>query len=100
MTPQDRQCINELLEAASINGASLEAASRSIGQLMLHLTAAEVTETCRVHAEELGLDAAYSTQAQASKRIAETIKKTGQTDFDSEPAPSRSFPSIRWCLRA
>jgi hypothetical protein len=65
MTPQDRQCINELLEAASINGASLEAASRSIGQLMLHLTAAEVTETCRVHAEELGLDATNSAQAQA-----------------------------------
>jgi hypothetical protein len=32
---------------------------------MLHLTAAEVTETCRVHAEELGLDATNSAQAQA-----------------------------------
>jgi hypothetical protein len=39
MTPQDRQCINELLEAACISGASLEATGRSIGQLMLHLTA-------------------------------------------------------------
>jgi hypothetical protein len=61
---QDRQCINELLEAACIGGASPEAAGRSIGQLMLHLTVAEVTETCRVHAEELGLDA-NSAQAQA-----------------------------------
>ena len=58
MTPQERQCINELLEAASINGLSLEAAVRSIGEEMLPLTAAEVAETCRVHAEELGLDAA------------------------------------------
>jgi hypothetical protein len=90
MTPQERQCINDLLEAACINGASLQAAARSIGEQMLHLTAAEVAETCRVHAEELGLDAAYSAQAQASKRIAETIKKTGRADFDSEPAPSRA----------
>jgi hypothetical protein len=63
MTPQERQCINELLEAACINGASLKGACRSIGQQMLHLTAAEVTETCRVHAEELGLDATHSAQA-------------------------------------
>jgi hypothetical protein len=90
MTPQERQCINDLLEAACINGASFEAAARSIGEQMLHLTAAEVAETCRVHAEELGLDAAYSAQAQASKRIAGTIKETGWPDFDSEPAPSRA----------
>ena len=56
MTPLERQCVNELLEAACISGASLEAASGSIEQLMLDLTAAEVKETCRIHAEELGLD--------------------------------------------
>ena len=67
MTPQERQCVNELLEAACINGASLEAAGRSIGQLMLDLTAAEVAEACCVHAEELGLDATHLAQAQASK---------------------------------
>ena len=66
MTPQERQCINELLEAACINGATVEAAGRSIGQVMLHLAAAEVTETCRVHAEELGLDAANSPEEQAT----------------------------------
>jgi hypothetical protein len=91
MTPQERQNINDLLEAACINGASLEAAARSIGEQMLHLTAAEVAETCRVHAGELGLDAAvYSTQAQALKHIAETIKETRRPDFDCEPAPSRA----------
>jgi hypothetical protein len=81
MTPQERECINELLEAATINGASIDSAARSIGEVMLNLTAAEVAEICRVHAEELGLNAA---QAQA---IAETIKRP---DFDSEPAPSRA----------
>jgi hypothetical protein len=91
MTPQERQCINDLLEAACISGASLEAAARTIGEQMSHLTAAEVTETCRVHAEELGLEAAvHSAQAQASKRIAETINETGRPDFDSEPAPWRA----------
>jgi hypothetical protein len=90
MTPQERQCINESLEAACINGASLEAAARSIGEQMLHLTAAEVAETCRVHAEELGVAAAYSAQAPASKRIAQTIKETEQPDFDSEPSPWRA----------
>jgi hypothetical protein len=45
-------------------------------------------EICRVHAEELGLAAAvYSAQAQASMRIAETIKRP---DFDIEPSPSRA----------
>jgi hypothetical protein len=90
MTPQERQNINDLLEAACINGASLEAAARSIGEQMLHLTAAEVADTCCVHAEEMGLDAAYSAQAQASKRVAETIKETRRPDFDCEPAPSRA----------
>jgi hypothetical protein len=66
MTPEERQSINELLEAASISGASLDAAARSIGENMPHLTVAEVAETCRVHSEELRLD------------------------FDSEPAPSRA----------
>jgi hypothetical protein len=55
MTPHERQCINDLLEAACINGASLEEAARSIGEQMRDLTAAEVAKTCRVHAEELGL---------------------------------------------
>jgi hypothetical protein len=90
MTPQERQCINDLLEAACISGASLEAAARSIREQMLHLTAVEVAETCRVHAEELGLDAVCPAQAQASKRIAETIKEAGRPDFDSEPAPWRA----------
>jgi hypothetical protein len=70
MAPQEKHYINALLEAACINGASLEAAARSIGEQMLHLTAAEVTETCRAHAKELGLDL--------------------PTRFDSEPAPSRA----------
>ena len=66
MTPQERQCIHELLEAASISGASLQAAVRSVCEEMLHLTAAEVAETCRAHAEELPLNrAVYSVQAQA-----------------------------------
>jgi hypothetical protein len=39
MTPQERECINELLEAATINGVSIEAAARSIGEVMLNLTA-------------------------------------------------------------
>jgi hypothetical protein len=73
MTPQERQCINELLEAATINGVSIEAAVRSIGREMPHLSAAEVAETCRAHAEELS--------------IAQTIKRP---DFDSEPAPWRA----------
>jgi hypothetical protein len=90
MTPQERQCINDLLEAACINGASPEAVARSIGEQMLHLTEAEIAETCRVHAEELGLDSAYLAQAQASKPVAETIKETSWPDFDSEPAPSRA----------
>jgi hypothetical protein len=91
MTPHERQCIDELLEAASINGASIEAAARSIAEVMVSLTAAEVAETCRVHAEEMGLDgAAYPAQAQASKRVAETINETGRPDFDSEPSPSRA----------
>jgi len=58
MTQQERQCINELLEAAGISGASLEAGARSICQEMRHLTATEVSETCRLHAEELHLDLA------------------------------------------
>ena len=60
MTPQERQCINALLEAATINGVSPEAAARAIGEVMLPLTAAEVAETCCVHAEELGLDAGHT----------------------------------------
>ena len=72
MTPQERQFINDLLEAARINGASTEEAARSIGAEMPHLTAAEVGKTCRVHAEELGLTS------------------TGRSDFDSEPAPLRA----------
>jgi hypothetical protein len=72
MTPQERSYINDLLEAACINGASLEAAAHSIGEQMHHLTAAEVAETCRLHAEELGLTS------------------TGRPDFDSEPAPPRA----------
>lgn len=68
MTPQERQCINELLEAACISGASLKIAARSICEEMPHLTAAEVAETCRLHAEELHLNAAiYSAQGQTSK---------------------------------
>jgi hypothetical protein len=91
MTPQERQCINELLEAASINGVSLEAAARSIGEVMFPLPAAEVAVTCRVHAEELGLDpAAYLAQAQATKRTVETIKDAEQPDFESEPSPWRA----------
>jgi hypothetical protein len=60
MTPQERQCINALLESATINGVSPEAAARAIGEVMLPLTAAEVAETCCVHAEELGLDAGHT----------------------------------------
>jgi hypothetical protein len=91
MTPQERQCINELLEAAYINGAFVEAAAQSISEQMLQLTAAEVLEACRVHAEELGLDASiYSGQAQVSKRTAETIKEGGRPDLDSEPSPWRA----------
>jgi hypothetical protein len=89
MTPQERQCIDQLLEAACINGASLKAAVRSIGKQKFHLTAAEIVETCRVHAEELGLVAACSA-TQASKCIAETIKETGRPDFDGEPSPWRA----------
>ena len=85
MTPQERQSINELLEAACVNGASLKAAVRSIGKHMLHLPAAEIVETCRVHAEELGLVAACSAPAQASKCIAAT-----RPDLDSEPSPWRA----------
>jgi len=85
MTPQERQCIDQILEAATINGVSIDVAARSIREVMLNLTASEVAEICRVHAEELGLAATvYSAQAQASMRIAATIK---QPDFDSEPAP-------------
>jgi hypothetical protein len=88
MTPQERQCINELLEAAGLNGASLEAAARSIGEVMLHLTAAEVADTCRAHAGELGLDpSAHLAQAQALKPIAPTIE---EVDRESEPAPWRA----------
>ena len=88
MTPQERQCIDQLLEAATINGVSIDVAARSIREVMLNLTASEVAEICRVHAEELGLAAAvYSAQAQASMRIAEKIKRP---DFDIEPAPSRA----------
>jgi hypothetical protein len=65
MTPQERQHINALLEAASISGASLEAAVRSICQEMLYLTAAEVAEACRAHAEELHLNAAVSSSTRA-----------------------------------
>jgi hypothetical protein len=73
---------------ATINGVSIDVAARSIREVMLNLTASEVAEICRVHAEELGLAAAvYTVQAQASMRIAETIKRP---DFDSEPAPSRA----------
>jgi hypothetical protein len=60
MTPHERECIKELLEAATISGVSLETAARSIGEVMLPLTATEVAETCRVHAEELGLDAGHT----------------------------------------
>jgi hypothetical protein len=68
MTPQERQYINALLEVASICGASIQAATQSICEEMLHLTAAEVAEACRVHAEELHLNAAvYSAQAQAHR---------------------------------
>ena len=88
MTPQQRQCIDQMLEAATINGVSIDVAARSIREVMLNLTASEVAEICRVHAEELGLAAAvYSAQAQASMRIAETIKRP---DFDIEPAASRA----------
>ena len=83
MTPQEREHINELLEAATINGVSIDSAARSIGEVMLNLTAAEVAEVCRVHAEDLGLNAA---QVQA---IAETIK-AGRPDFESEPTPWRA----------
>jgi catechol-2,3-dioxygenase len=58
MTPQERECINELLEAATVNGVSIEAAARSIGEVMLNLNAAEIAEMCRLYAEELGLNAA------------------------------------------
>ena len=81
MTPQERQCIDQLLEAATINGVSIDVAARSIREVMLNLTASEVAEICRVHAEELGLAAAVS------MRIAETIKRP---DFDIEPAASRA----------
>jgi hypothetical protein len=60
MTPQERQYINALLEAASISGASLEAAVRSICEEMLYLTPTEVAEACHVHAEELRLNGAVS----------------------------------------
>lgn len=65
MTPQERQHINALLEAASISGASLEAAVRSICEEMLYLTATEVAEACRVHAEELHLNGAVSSSTRA-----------------------------------
>jgi hypothetical protein len=86
MTPQERQCIDQLLEAAAINGVSIDVAARSIREVMLNLTASEVAEICRVHAEELGLAVAvYPAQAQASMRIAEQ-----RPDFEIEPAPSRA----------
>jgi len=79
MTPQERQCVNELLEAALLNGASPEAAGRAIGQLMLDPTAAEVAEACRVHAQELGLDATHLAQAQVSKAHHADNQRSGTT---------------------
>jgi len=61
MTPQDTQCIHELLEAACISGAFAETALRYICEEMVHLTTAEVTHTCRGHAADLNLNAAVST---------------------------------------
>jgi hypothetical protein len=91
MTPQERQCIDQLLEAATINGVSIDVAARSIREVMLNLTASEVAEIIHVHAEELGLAAAvYSAQAQASRRIAERIKEAERPDLDSEPSPWRA----------
>ena len=59
MTAQERECINELLEAATINRVAREAVARLIGEVMLKfLTGSKVAEIYRVHAEELGLDAA------------------------------------------
>jgi hypothetical protein len=54
MTPRERQCINELLEAACISGASADTAVRSICEEMLHLTAAEVKQTSRSRVASYG----------------------------------------------
>jgi hypothetical protein len=81
MTPQERQRVFELVEAGRANGASIEETVRSIAKEMPHLTTAEVVEACRVHKEELRLGAAvYLAEAQASKRIAEIIEETGESD--------------------
>jgi hypothetical protein len=56
MTPQERQCIDEFLEAATLNGVAREAAARLIGEVMLNfLTKSTVAEIYRVRAEELDL---------------------------------------------
>jgi hypothetical protein len=81
-TLKERQRIIELAEIGSANKATVEATVRAIHQELPHLTADEVTDVCRVHAEELRLDAADQfAEAEALNFIADTLEEIGQANL-------------------
>jgi hypothetical protein len=81
-TPKDRQRIIELVNAGTADKSPIEATARAIHRELPHLTAAEVADVCRVHGEEMRMDAAVlKAEAEASHFIGNTLRAAGYANL-------------------